>query len=381
MTQEIQTYRKQALDFQAYFADEITKLDPCPSSADNFQTNIHMADANLRWFLPQLDAVARTDILTDVLLQQRLALNDQSDYGLIKRTQLIDNSGVQFGGAVVYCTYHIGSYRHFFHWLIQEGIDCLLFVAEKTLHSQGESFLRDSVLGAKSGGRQGKLEMVNAETRSSVLAGARAIKRGKSVAIYIDGNTGVGNNKDNNSMQEVNFFGKKILARGGVAWLAHLSGVPVVPVTCERNDSFELSLTLHPALHPDLNMSREAWVTQTTQTLYSLLELRLRPRLGQWEGWFYVHKFLKRETSSPRGLREATPMTDKCLRADVTRFALVMFGAQPVLLDKQRHSFILLNNLMAAMFRSAVKNGLRSDDASSPEVLHLFNLEALLQEV
>jgi KDO2-lipid IV(A) lauroyltransferase len=316
-----------------------------------------MADANLLHFVPDLDARRRKELIAEVFFQQRMALRDYSDHGLIETTRVADLAGL-FGAAAsttprIYCTYHVGSYRHFFHFLARAGVDAELLLAGKTLELQGDSIRR--------GGNKdwpGRLGMINAEASNSLLSAARALKRGRSVVIYIDGNSGVGSNWENDRMQPVRFFDKTLLARTGIAYLSHLSGVPIVPVTCKRDEAASLTLTLHPALTPD-GLARDAYVRDTTAELYALLEREIAATPGQWEGWLYVHKFLqKRQLPAGREMRRIPDVRPGALlAANLERFAVLVFGEQPVLLDKQRHSFSMTDESAAEVFRMAAATG------------------------
>lgn len=369
---------------------DVLQVQPCTEAANRFHNSVHIAEANLRYFFPDLSIERRKALIAEVLFQQHMAMQDQGNYGLIRQSRIIDQSGIEAARPVIYCTYHLGSYRHVFHYLAQQGIDCLLFVASKTRDLQGDSFLRDSAQGSISQGWRGKLETVDAQSSSSLLAGVRALRRGKSVAIYIDGNAGVGSNKDNDSMLPVNFFGRTMMARGGVAFLGHLSGMPIVPVTCLRDSSMGLSLTLHPAIKADAG-GRDAFVAQTTQALYDVLAAAMAANPAQWEGWLYVHNYLKRQAALAATAENAAPtpslpQPNALLHADLERFALLMFGSQAVLLDKQRHSFTMLDGTTAAIFRLLAAGGQAPADivensASAPGWSHLMRIGAVVPGV
>lgn len=336
---------------------EIAFVNHPDAMMTDFHNVYHLADANLMHFFPHMDAERRKSVIAEVFFQQRMAARDYANHGLIEATDIADLAGVlgPAAGATprIYCTYHVGSYRHFFHVLARAGIDCMLFMAGKTMELQGESILR-----AANNAWPGKLDMINAEASSSLLSGARALKRGKSVVIYIDGNAGVGANWQSDKLRPVPFFGKTLLARTGIAYLSHLSGVPIVPVTCRRGEPASLTLTLHPALAPD-GTARDAYVRETTAALYAVLEREIAATPGQWEGWLYVHKYLqKRQGPVVRELSHKPDVRpESVLQANLAKFAVLMFGDKPVLLDKQRHSFSMTDAGAAKLFRMAARPG------------------------
>lgn len=317
-----------------------------------FNNAIHTADANLQHFFPQKNKSQRQELLAEVLFQQRMAQRDQSNLDLLPQTRVLDEAGVLNNPqqARIFCTYHVGSYRHAFHLFANSGIDCLLFISGVTLDKQGEAFLQAHTEGCKTRGWRGKLETVRAESRNSLLVALRALKRGMSVAIYIDGNAGMGKNKDNEHLCKVPFFGREIMARTGVAYLSHLSGVPIVPVTCKRDAEEKLSLKMHTPLYPDQQGPREAWVESCTAQLYSVLEQEFKDCPGQWEGWLYVHRYMRQQAAAATPAAQALPMQETHMQTDLERFALLHYGHQAVLLDKRRHSFTMLDAETCQLF-------------------------------
>lgn len=341
----VHTARKHAGDVER----EIGYLSQLQAMKGAFYNVYHLADANLMHFLPGLNAAERRQAIAETFYQQRMTVHDYTCHGLVETTRVKDLAGVfdEPCAPRIYCLYHVGSYRHVFHFLARENVDCMLFIAEKTLAILGPS-IRD---GANKDW-PGKLEMINAEAGNSLLRGARALKRGQSVAIYIDGNAGTGTNWENDKLQPVDFFGQTLLARTGIGYLSHLSGVPVVPVTCMRDEE-SLSMTFHSPIAPG-GSGRDDYVRDTTRQLYKLLEREIAATPGQWEGWLYVHKYLKKRETMGARTSEAKPLPDAdiALEANLGEFAVMSIGDKPVLLDKRRHSFSLVDEHSAEVFRT-----------------------------
>jgi lauroyl/myristoyl acyltransferase len=351
---QMDAYQARAGRIGASIAREIALLDRGPGGMPGFGNAFHMADANLRYFFPRFDAQRRRDILADLFFQQSMSLGDQAEAGLLPHTRIIDPAGVFAPDAPrrarIFCTYHAGSYRHLFQLLMEAGTDCVLFLAQKTRLEQGEQFYRDLEAVARANGWRGSVVMQDAQDRNSLLYGLRALKRGQSLVIYIDGNIGIGANRNSDKLVEVDFFGRTIQARAGVAYLSHLSGAPIVPLVCTRDAQLGLTLHAHPAIEPGQG-AREPYVTSTIAALYGVLAGAIGDAPGQWEGWLYIEKFLKRAAApAPRALPAAAP---GLLQANADNFALLMYGVQAVLLDKARHSFVMLDASTAAVFRDA----------------------------
>jgi len=322
----------------------------------------HVADANLRYFFPDLDSMAREAVLDDVFIQQRLAFHDESQFDLIDSTLLDDQAGtlasLEPGQAHIFCTYHVASYRHVFHFLAAAGIDCLLFMATRSLDSQGKDFLLNAQAGAEARGWRGKMATIDAQNSNILLYAARALKRGTSIIIYIDGNAGVGASSDNERMAPVSFFGRDIMARTGIGYLSHLANVPIVPMLCTRSADSGLKMTLHQPIRPG-STARDAYAKAATVALYALLEREIAARPGMWEGWLFIEKSLKRAPEAPPQLTglPAALAPHMMLKADLERFALLQYASQAVLLDKRTHGCIMLDPATAATFKAAGRDG------------------------
>jgi lauroyl/myristoyl acyltransferase len=331
---------------------------PAISAAENSVANTcHIAEANLRHFYPDWSGARCREVIADVLQMQATAHAEQSTVPLMDCTVLEDRPGAlaagRPAGARIFCTYHVGSYRQFYLHLKKAGIDFLLLISGKTMAQQGEWMLSDVRTVTEQHGWGSSVSIIDAESPGGLLRAVRALRRGVSVLIYIDGNSGVGANQASENLRPVSFLGKELMARTGVAALSHITGAAIVPVVCTRAET-QLHLTLHEAIVPR-EVKREAYVQATTQTLYDLLAATVAQHPGQWEGWLYLHKFLKREANAAPAIRSAQPseaLEGQRVRANLHQFAMLYFASQAVLLNKAQHRFTLLDSAMVETLRA-----------------------------
>lgn len=368
---QIEEYRLQVSNVAASVKNKLDGMTFCDESENQFNNAFHVADANLRLFFPTMPETERRSVIEELIVEQQLAHQDQANFDLIESTVLSDVSGVLQGGGTdspaIFCTYHVSSYRHLLHVLLSSGRDCVLLVAGRTLEAQGQSYLSDAQVGAARLGWKGTLDTINAEDKNSLLKSLRALRNGKSLVVYIDGNSGVGSNVNSENMVEVEFFDQTILARTGIAFLSHVSGAPIVPAVCTRDSGRCLKLKLYETIRPN-NEAREQYVPTTTQALYNVLAGAIDSAKGQWEGWLYIHKYLKKQDLQARARPQSSELSecqnrDLRLRPDLERFALLFFARQPILLDKDRHSFFPIDLETAKAFRTAASDVLYERDA------------------
>lgn len=338
--------------------------------SERFANAYHLADANLRLFFPHQDRAWREDTLADIFFQQYMTFIDQDDFTLIERTVLDDRAGVfatpDGSAGRIYCTFHVGSYRHLTHFLLRQGADVIMFVAGKTLAQQGEAYVAGQLRGAAGAGWPGRLRVMNAEDRTCVLRAARALKGGATVMFYIDGNTGVGSNRASDSLGQVSFFGQQLQARIGIGYLSHVAQAPIVPAVCTRDAANGLVLTTYPGIAP-AGEPREDYARQSTQALYDVLAGAIAHRPGLWESWMYVEKSLCHRPAVPRPDLAGTGVNASPgpLRARAERFALLRYPGQNVLLDKDRHSCVLLDDDATRLFQRAGSASVPFDAADS----------------
>ncbi|MNY17615.1 hypothetical protein D3C86_1509410 [compost metagenome] len=114
-----------------------------------------------------------------------------------------------------------------------------------------------------------------------------AIKQGKHMLIFADGNSGVKASSANKI--EIDFFGGNLLVRQGIALISYLLRVPIIPFAHEEKQD-EITVTLGDRIAPGDVESRTDYIKRSTQLLYHFLEAELRSAPWKWECWGYLHQ-------------------------------------------------------------------------------------------
>lgn len=318
---------------------ELASFAVADAQSAAFSNAFHIADANLRHFFPALDAQRTRQLIRGLLYHQRMSALDQNDFDILSSADIESACGDlpwRIDTPRIFCTYHFGSYKFLFHALAARGIDSLLFVSGRTMERQAEDFLAASARGRDLCGWRGRIEIIDAERKHSLLHGLRALKRGLPLVLYADGNTGTGAGEDH--LVQVEFFGKTLSARPGIAYLSHASGAPIVPVSCRRRPDESLQLVFHRAIVPGTR-DRDAYLASTMQQIYDVLANALEHEIEQWEGWLYVHRHLARTAfdAASAGTALSAAEADALAGRD-DRYALLHYPGLRVLLDKARFS-------------------------------------------
>ncbi|MEH6306174.1 hypothetical protein RYH73_11005 [Olivibacter sp. CPCC 100613] len=191
----------------------------------------------------------------------------------------------------IVCTYHTGSYRLLNYLMIQAGIPISLVVSAKAYQME-EKFKQNLYRGlAKNIHLQ--VELINAEESHALIRMTRALRNGRSLVLYIDGNmgtkveTGVSHN-----LLPIKFFGLEMSVRKGLATLAFRLKCPIYPLICRRLRNTGIAYSMHrPIISTQLD-EEASFVHWVTKALYKQLEDFLRQYPEQWEGWLYLQEHL-----------------------------------------------------------------------------------------
>lgn len=268
----------------------------------HLQSVYTMLSAALSNFLPGIPVSSHLDIFRELRLYLHLSKLEQRSMDMISNLVIEGEVPEMFKNPHIICTYHTGSYRMINLWLIKNHLPFALVIGEESMQAEGVEFMefykKNNMLDTSG------LEVINANSGSSTLQMIRALKAGKSLVVYIDGNQGAGREtKQNKNTCLVTFMGNKIHARTGIGYLSHKTNVPVLPVCCYRPDGLSIHIKFGNFIVPDLQATREQFATYVTRRLFSFIAPVIKKYPAQWEGWLYIHKVIyriKRKKNTPR---------------------------------------------------------------------------------
>jgi lauroyl/myristoyl acyltransferase len=208
-------------------------------------------------------------------------------------------------GGLLIALFHYGHHRQVFYDLAVKGVPFLAPVAKR-------SYFECLQIGRMSTRRFEHafrlIEVESPRVGRDLLKGLRA---GRVGLIYVDGNMGPDGHKLEEGGVDVDFFGRRIRVKEGVARLAHGLGVPVLPLFVEpreNEDRVAFGALLHPlpkakASAADLESSRQGMM----QELYRHLEDRVRRSPSLWEFAFCLHRWIvpsgRHTQRAPLGLK------------------------------------------------------------------------------
>lgn len=125
------------------------------------------------------------------------------------------------------------------------------------------------------------------------------IRRGRIGAIYADGNMGPDGHHVEEGATSIDFFGRQIRVKAGIARLSSALGVPILPVFATSSAHPERAqvivgqplLPQQYASAADAGRLKEAHLQEMMSTLYQQLEARIRAAPAEWEYAFCLHRW------------------------------------------------------------------------------------------
>lgn len=262
---------------------------------DLMAAQFNIASASLSNYLPQISFSEHGNIFKNIFLHQQLSMFEQSfydlpDYVVYENLNRDVRRLLEKGGSII-CTFHTGAYRLINLFLAKHKLPFTLVLSKEAMETQGRDFEKMFAEINKGDTGRADLKLIDAESPSSALNMIKDIKKGRNLVIYIDGNTGAGNETNSNQNNcVIDFLNQKIFARQGVGYLAHTLQVPVLTVVSYRKSFSDIRLRFFDPIFSDVQKDKAAAAAKITQHIYDLAAPIIKEYPDQWDAWLYLHK-------------------------------------------------------------------------------------------
>lgn len=242
--------------------------------------------SNVRIAIPHLTHGQLPEQFRHAVLNRQLSFLDERFHREVSCRWVGDGGAVVAGllqRPAIVGTFHTGSYRLLVHELVRRKVPVALLVGRAVRQKQAGGY-RDAL--AEAGYPASALSVIEAEHPAAGIQLIRALRRGRSVVGYLDGNLGSGMQPE---LLTVPFLAAHMSVRIGLAWLAGRAGVPFIGVLCRR--------TCHGMVEWQPRMLIEGAATHprliaegATRQLYRGLADMVAAEPWQWDNWLYVHE-------------------------------------------------------------------------------------------
>lgn len=327
---------------------------------DTLSRQFHTVSAGLLNYLPHIAYEKHESIFRNILLHRRLSIIDQNTKEVLGNVTVKNFAPATVNwlkeNPVIICTFHLGSYRLINMLLAENEIPFSLVVAKSILTSNGETFNELHNL-HNNKTKPSIFNLIDAEAPAAALQMYRDLKRGNTIVIYVDGNTGAGikTNQNENSCN-ISFQNQQIKVRTGVGYLSHTANVPVLPVISYRDSIDKIVLHFGEPVFPEININRNVYAEKLMQQLYDLASPFLCKYHYQWEGWLYLHKVAN--IINPLSVFEqqySPQMEGKKLIFNSVFFGLFKISHQKYLLNKTNYMTYSINDDLYSLFQTLIK--------------------------
>jgi KDO2-lipid IV(A) lauroyltransferase len=328
-TSDLANYKRALLDCE----DALNRVNL--HEEEGYTVRFAIFSANLTNFLPEIPPSEHAELFKSLLTnlafesfeRNLLQIGDFCDVkGNIK--SLKSNKTPQ-----IFCTFHLGSYRIIANLLIRMGHNFSTIVRQDVYSKQIESMMSYTARMKEKYDTTSEVSVLNAEDPQILLKLVRELKSGRSLLVYLDGNTGTGDEK----LDPVDFLSQKINARKGMTYLSYITGVPLVPVVSYRKPDRTNMLYAGEAIKAESGTSREEFSTKTLQYLFDFFAKYVASYPEQWEGWNYIHNALiSREDSLQSPPNSAYKRIH--YEFNFSRYSIFELQDAPVLFDKILYS-------------------------------------------
>ena len=238
----------------------------------------------------------------------------------------------------IFCTFHFGSYQMVGALLRQYGIEFSVLTLREGVTSE---MLHHAAA-------DDPLDVLHADSPSVLLEMHSTLQAGKSIMVFIDGNPEVISDADSAAYARVSLLGHTLLAKKGVTSLAHVTGVPIVPIISYRTGPEQTRVVFGAPIRPDRAVPRATYVQQTLQACYGQLEQYLATRPEQWLYWRTIHNYLD-ESSRHQGTKgQGAPELPTHYTFNQERYELFVAQKHTYLYDRYtQDAFTISANLRA----------------------------------
>lgn len=217
-----------------------------------------------------------------------------------------------------------------------------------------------------------KDDVVNPESLNALMKMREKVNAGKSLLVYLDGMEGLTGYLDRDKMMEVNFCGKKMFVRKGIARIAHFLKTPIISLVTRRLPNGKAEVTFAPPVDPAATPKWQDFTQKFMQGSYDFFEPFFLQNPEQFEVFDHLHMYVYEESPKFKTPNTEMPETAEFLSFNEKRFGIFEEKQTFYLFDKVTYGLFKISEAMARFLsdfgqqnfsdiKKAMKPGLFSD--------------------
>ncbi|HET9956230.1 MAG TPA: hypothetical protein VFQ61_17100 [Polyangiaceae bacterium] len=198
----------------------------------------------------------------------------------------------------IIATAHFGAYRWLTLELLRHGVPVTLLV-DAPFQQQLELDVQTRVRAMYPAWATQDFATVNSADATALWQLVRALKRGRSVITFIDGNSGMEGKAAADGALELSFLARRVRVRPGIAALSQAAEVPIVPLFSRVAPRQRAIFDVEAPILRAPEETRKAYRERCMKELFSKLEREILARPGQWEEWWLLPHWLAPDCELP----------------------------------------------------------------------------------
>ncbi|MGB1276725.1 MAG: lysophospholipid acyltransferase family protein, partial [Nannocystaceae bacterium] len=253
----------------------------------------------------------------------RLALHD--------RPRL--DRAVQRSRGVILAPAHFGAYRWLAIELVAQGYPVTLLVDPENQEAveQDVSMRMQEVFPELGWDR---FDTVSSGETSALWSLARALRKGRIVVMFADGNSGTEGRAAPKGALHIPFLGHTIRVRPGIAALAATTGASILPVYAHASKRHHVA-RIDPEILRPTKEPKKVFINRAMTMLYQGLEREIERRPGDWEEWWLLPHWIVGRPNLPERCPPTRRLTLTGPSLVRRRLKLVDPGIWAIQLDQQ----------------------------------------------
>lgn len=274
----------------------------------------------------------------------------------------------------IFVSFHVGAYRSFLALLIKNNIDIVLLMDANTYQKRLE--IEEQYKNIKElFNSTSDLIIFPADKPDLALQLMITTKKGYSVLAFVDGNNGLGGVFNQKNSLKVNFMGKNIRVRQGLARLSHILSLKIFPIVSHYENLMQ-QWSFYSPISPDKKGNIDEYSAHTMQKLYDILEQYVDKYPMQWDGWLYMHKFMTDQIEAKKAKGVYSVKINYKLNRNIGLFSS---NGKHYLLNKQNYKvFELPENIYTILKENLKKRSLSKKHISVSDMKALYEKNILI---
>jgi hypothetical protein len=239
------------------------------------------------------------------------------------------NSFLNFKPGVI-VLFHLGYHLQVIQFLAKEHI-CFDILVSKQVKTKFENYFKTL---SKDLPPHVSPNYFEAEDRTVLLKIRESLKSKRHIVIFADGFiSSVATKLNGSEYVSLDFFSNKIFVRKGIALISYYFSAPIYPLINMENEN-SIILDVKSPITVKSEESKDQYINRCLQSLFNLLELRIKDNIEHWECWSYLHHV--GAIKPPPSNFSSSKMTTKI------GLVKINIGGRDILFDKNNYHFYVI---------------------------------------